>query len=50
MKEYIPIILITTALIILGGLWERGYLSVGAESILLILGLSYLAVWKLKGE
>jgi len=46
MKEYIPIILITTALIILGGLWERGYLSVGAEVILLIICVSYLAVWR----
>ena len=50
MKEYIPIILITTALIILGGLWERGYLSVGAEVILLVIGVSYLIVWRLKND
>ena len=50
MKEYIPIIAIATALIILGGLWERGYLSVGAEVILLIICLSYLIVWRFRND
>ena len=46
MKEYVPIIILVPALIMLGGFYQRGYFAPGAEVMIAIAVVVAGVIWK----